>query len=51
MKKKLLLTFAILLGCVGFAKADVSINSRNFPVNLVNDHIEQQEKAENSHLF
>lgn len=31
MKKKLLLTFAILLGCVGFAKADVSINSRNFP--------------------
>ena len=31
MKKKLLLTLTILLGCVSFAKAEVEINSKNFP--------------------
>ncbi|MDO5588961.1 MAG: leucine-rich repeat domain-containing protein [Bacteroidales bacterium] len=31
MKKNILVTLAILLGCIGFAKADVGINSKNFP--------------------
>ena len=31
MKKKLILALAILLGCAGLAKADVVINSLNFP--------------------
>ena len=31
MKKKLLLALAVLLSCASLAKADVSINSRNFP--------------------
>lgn len=31
MKKKLLLALTILLGCVSFTKAEVEINSKNFP--------------------
>lgn len=31
MKKKLILALAILLGCVGCAKADVLANTKYFP--------------------